>query len=92
MFERIAHGLAGSPVSSTTAADVSSHDVSMPEDQHRVLQCDRRLQVAAKAGCPLRNSNARLSDSVYGARKMPRSVMMPAMNWCGVTSNAGFQT
>ena len=29
-FERIAHGRAASPVSSTTAADVSSHEVSMP--------------------------------------------------------------
>src|SRR5262245_63804063 len=30
MLERIAHGFAASPVSSTTAADVSSQDVSMP--------------------------------------------------------------
>ena len=37
-------------------------------------------------------SNARFNDSVYGARKMPRSVMIPAIRWCGVTSNAGFQT
>src|SRR5436190_18345046 len=31
MFERIVHGFAASPVSSTTAADVSSHDVSIPK-------------------------------------------------------------
>src|SRR5262249_44017984 len=37
-------------------------------------------------------SNARFNDSMYGGRKMPRSVMMPAIRWCGVTSNAGFQT
>jgi hypothetical protein len=30
MFERIAHGFCASPVSSTTAAEVSSQDVSIP--------------------------------------------------------------
>src|SRR4030095_1789783 len=29
-FDRMAHGFAASPVSSTTAAEVSSHEVSMP--------------------------------------------------------------
>ncbi len=38
------------------------------------------------------SSNALFSDSTYGGRKIPRSVMMPAMKRCGVTSNAGFQT
>ncbi len=70
-FERIAQGRAASPVSSTTAAEVSSHDVSMPRIDH---------------------SKMRFSDSMYGGRQMPRSVMMPAMKRCGVTSNAGFQT
>ena len=32
------------------------------------------------------------SDSVYGARAMPRSVMMPAISACGVTSKAGLKT
>src|SRR5262245_35690086 len=38
------------------------------------------------------HSNAFRSDSVNGGRQMPRSVMMPAIRWCGVTSKAGFQT
>ena len=32
------------------------------------------------------------SDSEYGARAMPRSVMMAVTYLCGVTSNAGFRT
>ena len=32
------------------------------------------------------------SDSEYGGRAMPRSVMMPVTNVFGVTSKAGFRT
>src|SRR5262245_10597778 len=31
-------------------------------------------------------------DSAYGGRNTPRSVMMPVMRRCGVTSNAGLRT
>src|SRR5262245_1083224 len=101
MLDRTAQGFAASPVSSTTAADVSSQDVSIPrisigdpttvyhEDSKAMLRAfvkDRRHLVMASG------SNARLSDSLYGGLKMPRSVMMPVMKRCGVTSNAGFQT
>jgi len=37
---RIAHGAAASPVSSMTAADVSSQEVSMPQDLH---QCEKTV-------------------------------------------------
>src|SRR6185295_4152699 len=112
-FERMAHGFAASPVSSTTAAEVSSHEVSIPRiridrfvtpvrhevhEEHedheeylfvqsfllRVLRVLRVLRGYVAAGCC--SSNARLSDSVYGARNIPRSVMIPAMNRCSVTS------
>src|SRR5262245_5554486 len=36
-------------------------------------------------------SSAFFKDSMYGAVKMPRSVMIPAMYLCGVTSNAGLR-
>ena len=28
---------------------------------------------------------------MYGGLNMPRSVMIPAMSWCGVTSKAGLR-
>ena len=63
-FERIAQGRAASPVSATTAAAVSSHEVSIAS---RFIHGGRAPRSRAS------------SDSVYGGPKMPRSVMMPVM-------------
>ena len=48
------------------------------EDLHAVAGGWRWLSAGTANAAPVA-SNARLSDSAYGARKMPRSVMMPAM-------------
>src|SRR5262252_889612 len=105
MFDRIDQGFAASPVSSTTAADVSSQDVSIPRISISTLQEGgiAGLQEGKVEGLPpslypfcnsaiLPFSKAFFRDSVYGALKMPFSVMMPAISRCGVTSNPGFQT
>ncbi len=59
MFERIDQGFAASPVSSTTAADVSSQDVSIPRisigplqeafNLHFWLSCNSAFLPCAKA-------------------------------------------
>src|SRR4030095_4810222 len=48
------------------------------EHQHQVVAAGARPTSAA-------------SDSTYGGRAMPRSVMMPAIRGCGVTSKAGLR-
>ena len=78
-FERMRHGAAASPVSAMTAAAVSSQDVSI---------ASRFIAALVGRSSPRAPSS---SDSTYGAVKMPRSVMMPVMYRCGVTSNAGFR-
>ena len=73
-----ATGRSRSPLSETTAAAVSSHDVSMAST---VVIGARRLR---------RRPPRRLSSK--GGRQIPCSVTMPVTRSCGVTSKAGFQT
>src|SRR5688572_25334414 len=67
---------------STTAAAVSSHEVSIPSTSI----ADLRSQIADQL------SIADFKDSTYGGRKTPRSVMIAVMNFAGVTSNEGLRT
>ena len=69
----------------------ATHD---SESEARDLRRSCRRSGASRGLAATRGPTAfrerRFSDSVYGGRKMPRSVMMPAMKRCGVMSNAGF--
>ena len=80
------HGRAGSSTSSTTAAAVSSQEVSMPRIRMRPTS---RSALRRRAGVD--GARQRGGSRCMARRKMPRSVMMPAIRRCGVTSNAGLR-
>ena len=58
------------------------------EDAHQRTPASTGASPASAKATADRSKSA-CRDSVYGARATPRSVMMPAIRRCGVTSNAG---